>query len=149
MCKNNRKIISNILFFIFSVAIVFFFVFVINIIRIDGESMEPTLKNNSFILTLRNTNNISYDDIIVFTKDDMKCIKRVVAIEGDIVKLKEGSIWINDIKLSNYTYSGKSKTYVIKKDEFFVLGDNPKKSVDSREFGVINIDSVKSVKIGE
>lgn len=148
MRKKNSRIISNTVFFVCSVSVVLFFIFVVNIIRINGVSMEPTLKNGSIILTTRIFREIQCDDIIVFSLDGEDCVKRVAAAYGDKVELKEGSVVINGVKLSNYSYSGESKVFEISEGELFVLGDNSKKSTDSREFGLIDIDTVKSVKIG-
>lgn len=148
MRQKSSGIISNIVFMTGAVIVVAFFLFVVNIIRVNGVSMEPALKNGSIIFTSRIFDNIKCDDIVVFSLDGTDCVKRVAATGGDKVEFKDGFVYINGIKLSNYSYSGEDMVYSISEDELFVLGDNSKKSLDSREFGPISIDSVKSRKIG-
>lgn len=148
MRQKSSGIISNTVFMTSAVIVVAFFLFVVNIIRVNGVSMEPTLKNGSIIFTSRIFDNIKCDDIVVFSLDGTDCVKRVAATGGDKVEFKDGFVYINGIKLSNYSYSGEDMVYSISEDELFVLGDNSKKSLDSREFGPISIDSVKSRKIG-
>ena len=129
--------------------------FVVRSFYIPSESMQPTLDVNDFILV----NELIYNftapqrgDIIVFhptsahTGDNADLIKRVVGIENDKIELKDGSLFLNDIKIQeefvldpiNSDYSA----VVVQKDHVFVMGDNRNNSRDSRYIGQIPLHNV-------
>ncbi len=73
-----------------------------------------------------------------------------VAIEGDIVDIRNGGLYVNDNFLeedytlgSTFTHGG---TYpiVIPDNHVFVLGDNREYSLDSRDFGPVAVELVES-----
>ena len=95
-------------------------------------------------------------DVIVFIyPEDRKkdFIKRLVGLPGDIVEIKNGSIYIND-KLAPeaifnqiYYYNigefgNPGQKIVIPKDSYFVLGDNSVSSRDSRFWGFVPKDNL-------
>ena len=76
-------------------------------------------------------------------------IKRVIAVENDVVTVSEGNVYRNGIKLDeSYTLegftSGDIKDYAVPENEVFVMGDNRGVSLDSRsgEVGTISEDSI-------
>ncbi len=83
--------------------------------------------------------------------DDMheRLVKRVIGVEGDIIDIKDGAVFINDEMLKEPYAVGKTdsnglKTPVtVNKDELFVLGDNREVSIDSREIGMINCSQLE------
>lgn len=128
--------------------------FVIQPFIVDGISMEKNFHNNETILV----DKISYNfnaphrgDVIVFKapqnpQDDY--IKRVIGLPGEMVKISDGKVYINNQLLNeNYLGSGiqteafdNNNTYfsrTLDTDEYFVLGDNRGNSSDSREWGVL------------
>jgi signal peptidase I len=78
-----------------------------------------------------------------------KYVKRVIGIEGDVVDIKDGFVYVNGNKLEEPYANGitESKTfelpYTVGKNELFVLGDNREISLDSRYFGPINLNQVE------
>ncbi len=115
-------------------------------VRVDGTSMVPTLQDGEFVLV----NKLSYKfgevergDIIVFhfplnpTED---LIKRVIGLPGDVVKVQDGHVYVNNIML-NETYIADPPNYTsdlqVPADSFFVLGDNRNNSHDSHSWGVL------------
>lgn len=77
-------------------------------------------------------------------------IKRVIAVSGDTLDIREGYIYLNGKKLKEKYIKGKtfersdfSYPITIPKDHVFVLGDNRGNSLDSRELGLIHVDQVK------
>lgn len=116
--------------------------FVINLNRVVGISMEPTFKENDWVLINRLAYinaSPSYNDIIVFRKKDVTndiIIKRVIAVEGDTVEIKKGFIYVND-KVINDCFEGISSDedmgkVIVERESYFVLGDNRNHSHDSR-----------------
>ena len=135
---------------------------------IKGDSMDPTLKDSQRVMV----NIIGYKiggvkegNVIVFhanKKDDY--VKRVIGTPGDSVQYKNDTLYINGKKQKepylNYNEKRKqpeyitgtfkvkdlananSKTNVIPKDKYLVLGDNREVSKDSRSFGLIDKDQI-------
>jgi len=128
--------------------------------KVKGNSMYPNFHNGDLILTDR----ISYrftspkrGDVIVFKAppsepcSEIECeyIKRIIGVPGDLVKISEGKVYINDQPL-NESYLPKNlitspgsflkenQTVKIPEDEYLPLGDNRPQSRDGREFGTIS-----------
>lgn len=138
--KSNISVKTIIINSIIITTIIFLLFFIINFrfVKVDGESMYPKLSNGQYVLINKNCVNIQPDDIIVFETDDGYSIKRVIAINDDIIELKDESVFLNGAKLSPYTYDGNSSIrYTLAKDEYFVIGDNYLISYDSRDYGPI------------
>lgn len=116
---------------------------------VTGISMEPTFTDGQKV-TLSFTKTYLRDDVIVFTTDGTRCIKRIVGMPGDTILLKDNSLYINDelyledASTENNTYFVYSE-YTLDEDEYFVLGDNTKSSVDSRIYGPIKSMDIKGV----
>ena len=92
--------------------------------------------------------NIKYRFTGIIEKKNL--IKRVVAVPGDKVDIKDGLVYINGEVESGYIFQG--KTYSISdmnypieipNDKVFVLGDNRENSLDSRSIGLINYSQIK------
>lgn len=160
----NMNILKKIYYIIIDIAQTFLmaasiflviYIFVMRPFQVSGESMYPTFKNKEYILTnligLRFGNPVR-GDVIVFvapTDNEKDFIKRVIAIGGDTVMLKDGFVYLNDKKLdeSSYlasdirTYGGnflkEGQPIVIPDGKFLVMGDNRLASSDSREWGLL------------
>lgn len=131
--------------------LVFFRLFIISPIEVSGSSMEPTLKNNDHCLVLKTAYSLSTGDTVVFkdTQSDKFLIKRVIAMEGDTVKIENDSVTVNGEKLNepylitypkntDFTYGNGVIESNTKADTVYVLGDNRLISKDSRIIGSIN-----------
>ena len=77
-------------------------------------------------------------------------IKRIVAVEGDRLKVERGRVYING-KLRNEPFiepdescqiCNLPKEITIPKDHFFMMGDNRGESADSREWGPVPEDNL-------
>ncbi|MDD4663363.1 MAG: signal peptidase I [Caldisericia bacterium] len=123
------------------------------------RSMNPTIKKHSFILNTRLNyfaKNPKRGDIIVFHQtvegEDTYFMQRVIALPGETVGWKNGEIRIDDKKLDEPYLFGKLKNnemeingfddMFLKKDEFFVMGDDRSISTDSRSFGPVQRDNI-------
>lgn len=120
-------------------------------IRVDGESMVPTLVSGEYVIV----NRLSYrlgspqrGDIIVFhfPRDPKEeYIKRIIGLPGDEVQVKDGHLYINGQLLEEkyidvqMDYSG---TWNIPDGQLFVLGDNRNNSSDSHDWGTVPMDYV-------
>lgn len=129
--------------------------FIIQITIIDGPSMEPSYKDGQWVVVNRLDKNISSGDVIVFEKDgiDNYIVKRVWAIPGDIVEIKDGHLTRNGKQVSDidFQYPGIAADEItLGENEFFVLGDNTNNSKDSRyeEVGTVKAEEIIGTVIG-
>ena len=131
--------------------------FLIQPFYVKGASMEPNFHDHEYLII----DEISYrfkdpgrGDIIVFrypVNPQEYFIKRIVALPGEKVQIKEGQVTIYDnvsldgkVLDESYlsdeikTYSLSDKIVNLGEGEYFVLGDNRNSSKDSRSFGNVN-----------
>ena len=123
-------------------------------VKITGESMYSALENNDRVLMSRAAAMLGlYDtgDIVVLNYNDgiknIKIVKRIAAKSGDKISIRDGSLYINDVLKENYDCTGDNAEYILTDGEYFVLGDNPSKSTDSRFFGSVEKDNIKGVVV--
>ena len=115
--------------------------------RVSGRSMEPTLRNGDVVLFHRLGGYQKGDVVVLRTEEKTHLIKRIVAVEGDVVDIddKRGILLVNGVSCEeSYIYTqtyrmGTKVEYPLKLEEgqVFVLGDNRTVSKDSRELGPI------------
>lgn len=82
-------------------------------------------------------------------------IKRVIAIPGDHVELKDGKVYLNGEKLDEPYLSddvitnsvGALKDFIVPENCVFAMGDNREYSKDCRAFGCIPLDKIESTVI--
>ena len=80
---------------------------------VPTASMEPTIKQGSFIVGLRFYGELERGDIIIFWHDGKLLVKRIAAVGGESVRWGESILCVPE-------------------GSFYVLGDNADNSKDSR-----------------
>jgi signal peptidase I len=129
----------------------FFFkslIFNIELFLIPSGSMEPTLQVGDVVVVETKGLSLTKGDIVVFNHDGLPesyYIKRIVGISGDEIKLQASYLFINQIMVRDRIKSSQIKTWKVKKEQFFVMGDNTNHSIDSRYFGPIEREQVVGV----
>ena len=82
-------------------------------------------------------------------------IKRVIALPGEHVELKDGKVYING-EMLNETYlsddvitnpSGILQDFIVPENTVFAMGDNREGSKDCRAFGCIPLDRIESTVV--
>lgn len=139
--------------------------------EVSGSSMFGTLENGDYVLVDR-LSPYTRGDVIVFTTDEFSTdkektpisyIKRVIAVEGDVLKVQNGEVWLKKcgettfekliepyargetIRKGHLFLSVEGEEITISQGCVFVMGDNRTVSRDSRSFGEVKIEYIDGV----
>ena len=131
--------------------------FAVQTVHVEGLSMFATLDDNDYLIA----DKIAYrlhapqrGDIIILrppTDDSKDFIKRVIALPGERLLIRDGQVLINGHRLNepylpeNWTSQanwGAPDGQVMPPNQYFVMGDNRNRSQDSRTFGPIGRDRI-------
>lgn len=113
------------------------------LLRIYGDSMDPTLAAGDVVIAVRSTEP-EQGALIGFYFEGSILVKRIVAVEGDWVDMdKEGNVYINGKLLGEPYLWNKSYGAVdidlpchVPEGCVFVLGDHRSTSIDSRSAAI-------------
>lgn len=143
-------------FLLLAVLYVCLFRFLIGISLVSGNSMYPTVKSGQLVVFSRLERNYHRGDIVALRMPSgEKLIKRVIAVGGDTLEIRDGIVYVNGKEeRGSYVQGettvpdeiiGKAEYYSISIEEgtVFVMGDNREFSVDSRNAGPISESQLK------
>ncbi len=136
---------------------------VVNIARIHGGSMLPTLENRDWVLVWRLPCRICgprRQEVVICHYPGRRTkwcrwipqafVKRVIGLPGDTIEVIEGVLHVNgepldepylDPNRCRYLHDRPPRT--LGPDEYFVMGDNRDRSNDSRSVGPIRKKDVR------
>jgi signal peptidase I len=126
--------------------------FVVQVTEVRQLSMEPTLLQADRVLVSKvdyRLGSPQRGDIVVFnptgagTDVGIPFVKRVVAVAGDVVDLRDGQLLVNGVPADFPEAHGPTvpenpayqSPLTVPEGSFFALGDNRLSSSDSRQFG--------------
>lgn len=148
--KKSKKVIFEILSYVLIIVLVLLIKnYVASPIRVNGNSMDDTLKDKDIMILNEFTyyfNDIERCDIVVVKEKGELLIKRVIGLPGEEIECVDGSIYINNRELTETYISGSTMDFEkvkLGKDEYFVLGDNREVSLDSRVYGAYKRKDIK------
>ena len=151
--KISSSLVREVFSWIFGILAAIFIAAVLNFFfgmttNVVGVSMEPTLYNGQKIFINRFLYVLSTPkagDVLVFLPNGNEnahyYVKRVVAVPGDKILIKDGTLYVNGLESSWVT--GRladagiaANEFVLDSGEYFCIGDNPGNSEDSRSANI-------------
>lgn len=126
--------------------------FILDVARVQGDSMNPTLKNNDLLLYSKISNNYSRFDIVIIKIDNKYYIKRIIGLPGETIEYKDNKLLVNKelvkesfdtTEVNDFSLNQVCSYEIIPQNKYLVLGDNRANSYDSRNFGLVDISSIK------
>jgi signal peptidase I len=117
--------------------------------RVDGLSMAPTLEDHDRLIVSKlvyTLGNPRPGDIVMLyypVNPEKMFVKRVIAQEGDTVRIVDGRVFVNDVPLHDDYVPAEFRSHddwgpqVIQLGYYFVMGDHRNNSSDSRHWGPV------------
>ena len=117
--------------------------------RVEGHSMSHTLEDQDRLIVNKLVYRISEPrrgDIVMLyypVDPDKSFVKRVIAEEGDSVRIVDGRVYVNDIPLQDDYVAAEFRSHddwgpqIIPEGYYFVMGDHRNNSSDSRHWGMV------------
>ena len=117
--------------------------------RVEGLSMAPTLADQDRLIVNKFIYRISAPrkgDIVMLyypVNPDKSFVKRVIAEEGDQVRIVDGKVFVNDVPMPDEFVIPEHRSHddfgpkVIQEGYYFVMGDHRNNSSDSRHWGEV------------
>lgn len=125
-------------------------------VRVESDSMEPTIAAGDLLLVLRGAGEVHHRDVVAVphpgTGDLL--VKRAVALGGDRVAVEDGVLVVNGSPVCEPAIDPDRQDGVwfgpvtVPRGAVFLLGDNRDGAIDSRDFGAVETSSVVGEVVG-
>lgn len=154
--KSEKKIKKKVLRLFVKIAVIvlifiILFGFIFGLKRIKGLDMYPNIKQGDLIMYFRLDQRYNDGDAIVVNRNGKDYIMRIVATEGETVKINDNKILVNNlVEINESFYKTEADTessikypYKVEKGKYFVVFDYRLHKDDSRSFGTISKNDIK------
>ena len=130
-------------------AVIFGLLIGFSVLRDDG--MRPDYQSGALVAWLRVGRSFRRGDpVCLRLPDGNTAVRRVVAVGGDSVDVRDGIAYINGLaERGSYSFTrtdrredGPVYPVILRAGEYFVLGDSRETAVDSRSFGPVRADEL-------
>src|SRR5438552_7033788 len=117
--------------------------------RVDGQSMAPTLEDHDRLIVNKLVYEVGEprpgDTVMLYypVNPEKMFVKRVIAKEGDTVRIVDGRVYVNDIPLHDDYVPAEFRSHddygphIVQQGYYFVMGDHRNNSSDSRHWGSV------------
>ncbi|MGA5302498.1 signal peptidase I [Nucisporomicrobium flavum] len=138
--------------------------YVMSVGYIPTGSMEPTLQISDRVLLDRITyraTGLRRGDLVTFTKAadpgsaPHTLLKRIIGLPGDTIECRDGRVWRDGSPLDEpYLTLGPEEDrtdcspVTVPEHQLYLLGDHRIVSIDSREYGTVDEDTVEARVVG-
>ncbi len=128
---------------------------VFNFSEVRGSSMEPGIHDRDRIVVDHITymvGDVQRGDVVVLRyplDPSLDYIKRVIGVPGDEIQIQGGVVMVNgDVLSEPYVSATSVERYTalytkVRPGHYFVMGDNRRRSSDSREFGQVPFEYLR------
>ena len=114
-------------------------VLLLPVLRIYGTSMNPTLYEGDFVVSVKG-GKMNTGDLVAFYYNNKILVKRVIGQAGQWVDISEdGTVYVDNVRIDEPYLTEKALgecdielPYQVPENRVFVMGDNRSVSVDSR-----------------
>ena len=156
---------DTIAYIVLAAVIAFIFIFVIAVVPVAGNSMNPELNDGDMTIVLRFSylfNEPQRGEIVnILTEDNLRYVKRIIGLPGEEIHYLNNVLYVNGKEVKEEYLKGNPVTYnfmfedictkkeckdgIIPEDKYLVLGDNREDSTDSRNktIGLIDKNEIK------
>lgn len=118
-------------------------VLLLPVLRIYGTSMNPTLYEGDFVVSIKG-GKMDTGDLVAFYWNNKILVKRVIGQAGQWVDVAEdGTVYVDNVRIDEPYLSDKGfgecdieLPYQVPENRVFVMGDNRSVSVDSRSTSI-------------
>jgi signal peptidase I len=123
------------------------FTYGFRMVRVQGHSMDPTFHNGQWLLVRRMnwpSPPLRVGEVVVFRLDDDLLVKRVAALGGDALPVRETTLVTHPSHRRPGEWERQLVTTAgqVPPRQIYVLGDNSPVSDDSRDFGSVPVSAL-------